>query len=381
LLWDRKIMDSNTGASALAAPLLWNDLVFMAKAGGDVGVRGEIMAFHVSDGTKAWGFSTIPMGRETGANSWRNAAAAGHGGGGMWTYFTLDPKTGTIFAPIGNPGPDFNSGARPGADLFTTGVVALDARTGRIRWWYQTQPNDDHDWDATGSAQFDTAGGSQILAATTKDGFVYLLDRTNGKLLAKTATTTIANVAAPITATGTHYCPGVTGGSEWNGAAWDPATGLVYVNSVDWCVTVKRTKEASITNIATGVAKVESGAAAFGGGIPVPDPMAKAAGWTTAIDPTTGAAKWHIRMPTPMVAALTPTAGGLLFTGNLNGDFLALDAMTGKILFEHDTKGALAGGIITYRSVGKQYVAAATGNTSFVAWKVTGKPTLFVFGL
>lgn len=380
LLWDRKIVDSSTGASAMAAPLIWHDLVFMGAAGGDVGVRGEVAAYHVSDGTKAWSFFTVPMKNATGAQTWEKTAAA-HGGGGVWTYFTLDPITGTIYVPVGNPGPDFNSTVRPGANLFTTGVVALDATTGALRWSYQTQPNDDHDWDATGSAEFDSANGAKYVAVTSKDGLMHLLNRTNGKLLTKTVTTTIANASAPITYSGTHYCPGVTGGSEWNGAAWSPTAHLVYVNSVDWCVTVKLSKLASITNIASGAAKAESGAAAFGGGIPVPDPIASAYGWTTAIDPATGRTQWHVRMPTPMIAALTPTAGGIVLTGDLNGDLLALDASTGKTLYTYDTKNAIAGGVITYRAGQKQYIAVAAGNTSFVAWSVTGKPTLYVFSL
>ncbi len=221
------------------------------------------------------------------------------------------------------------------------------------------------------------ADGKKLLAVTSKDGLVHLIDRASGKLLSKTATTTIANADAPITTKGTHFCPGLTGGSEWNGAAWHPATRFVYVNSVDWCVTVKLTELANITNI-NAAGKVESGAAAFGGGIPVPDPMAKAYGWTTAIDPATGRARWHIKMATPMIAAVTPTGGGLLFTGDLNGDFLALDATSGKSLYKYDTKNAVAGGVITYSAGGTQYVAAAAGNTSFFAWKVTGKPTLFI---
>jgi alcohol dehydrogenase (cytochrome c) len=380
LLWDRRIMDSSTGASAMAAPLIWHGLVFMGTAGGDVGIRGEVAAYRVSDGTRVWGFSTIAADGQTRAKTWRNATAASHGGGGVWTYFSLDPATGTVFVPVGNPGPDFNAQARPGSNLFTTGIVALDAASGKLRWSYQTQPNDDHDWDATGSAEFDTIDGKKVLIATSKDGFVHVIDRISGKLLSRTPTTTIANVEAPITTSGTHYCPGVTGGSEWNGAAWYPRTHLVYVNSVDWCVTVKLTKLASIGNI-TAAGKVESGSAAFGGGIPVPDPMTSAYGWTTAIDPVTGNSKWHIKMRTPMIAAVTPTAGGLLFTGDLDGNLLALDATNGKLVYRYDTKNAIAGGIITYRAGGSQYIAVAAGNTSFVAWKVTGKPTLFIFGL
>lgn len=368
LLWNRKIMDSSAGASAMAAPLIWHDMVFMGTAGGDVGVRGEVAAYRAADGTKVWSVSTI------------KSSIASRSGGGVWTYFTLDPKTGTIYVPIGNPGPDFNRAVRPGANEFTTGIIALDADSGKMRWSYQTEPNDDHDWDATGSAAFDIASGKKILAATSKDGLVHVLDRTNGVLLSKTPTTTLANVTAPITSSGTHYCPGVMGGTEWNGAAWSPSNRLIYVNSVDWCVTVKLSKLSSIKNI-TAAAKAESGAAAFGGGIPVPDPMPKAYGWTTAVDPSNGRARWHIKMATPMVAALTPTAGGLVFTGDLNGNFLALDAATGKTLYRHGTENAMAGGVITYRAGGKQFVAAAAGNTSFVAWKVTGKPTLFIFGL
>lgn len=379
VLWNRKIMDSRTGASAMAAPLIWHGLVYMGVAGGDVGVRGAIAAYHVKDGTKAWSFSTIPIGAATGAATWEKPAAASHGGGGVWTYLSLDPKTGTLYVPVGNPGPDFDNGVRPGANLFTTGIVALDARSGKLRWWYQTQPNDDHDWDATGSAEF-TTGGKRLLAATSKDGLVHVLDLANGKLVTQMATTTIANAGAPMTTAGTHFCPGVTGGSEWNGAAWSPATGLIYVNSVDWCVTVKLSKLASITNI-TATAKVEQGAAGFGGDIPIPDPMAKAYGWTTALDPVTGSVRWHVKMATPMIAAVTPTAGGLVFTGDLNGDLLALDARTGKIVYRYPTHNAMAGGIISYRAAGTQYVAVAAGNTSFVAWRVTGKPTLYVFGL
>ncbi len=218
---------------------------------------------------------------------------------------------------------------RPGANLFTTGIVALDASSGALRWSYQTEPNDDHDWDATGSAELDPANGTSVLAATSKDGLVHFVDLGSGKLLTKTATTTIANAAAPITPAGTHYCPGVTGGSEWNGAAWNPQTQLRYVNSVDWCVTVKLTKLASIKNI-TAAARAESGATAAAAASQYPTRSRRPMAGRQPLDPSTGGVRWHIKMATPMVA-LTPTAGGLVFTGDLNGNLLALDA-TGELL-------------------------------------------------
>jgi len=372
VLWVRPIMDSRIGESAQAAPLIWNDLVFMPKAGSDVGIRGETMAFKVTDGSKVWGFATIPMGKETGAESWPEAAAA-HGGGGTWTYLSIDPASGTLHVPVGNAFPDFVGDGRSGANLFTAGIVALDAATGRLKWWYQTQPHDVHDWDATGSAVFTPAGGKTMIAATAKDGDLHLLDAATGKLQSRTSVTTHKNDQAPLTTAGTHFCPGPAGGMEWNGAAFSSTTGLVYVNSVDWCVTVK------LTGVGPNAPKMS--ASSFGGGIPVPDSMSLAHGWTTAIDPKTGKVRWKVRQPTPMLAAVTPTMGGVLFTGTMDGHFLALDAATGKTLYEHDTGGAMVGGVITYVAGGKQYVAAASGNTSFIAWRVTGKPTLVIFGL
>ena len=380
VLWDRKIMDSSTGASAMAAPLIWHDLVFMGVAGGDVGVRGEVAAYRVADGTKVWSFSTIPMENETGANTWKKTATASHGGGGVWTYFTLDPKSGTIFAPVGNPWPDYNADARPGANLFTTGIVALDASSGKLRWSYQTQPNDDHDWDATGSAEFDMTGGKKILAVTSKDGLVHLIDLSSGKLVSKTAITTIANADAPMTTKGTHFCPGLTGGSEWNGAAWHPATHLVYVNSVDWCVTVKLTKIANITNIddrresRIGSGRLwrrHPGTRPDGESVRLDDGDRSGNGQSAVAhqdgDPDDRGSHSNRRWPA-------------VHRGPQR-QFLSARRRERKEPVRYDTKNAIAGGIITYSAGGTQYVAAAAGNTSFFAWKVTGKPTLFIFGL
>ena len=190
------------------------------------------------------------------------------------------PASGTLHVPVGNAFPDFVGTGRAGANLFTAGIVALDAATGRLKWWYQTQPHDVHDWDATGSAVFTPAGGKAMVAATAKDGYVHLLDAATGKLQSRTSVTTHKNDQAPLTTAGTHFCPGPAGGMEWNGAAFSSGTGLVYVNSVDWCVTVKLT--------AVGANAPKMSISSFGGGIPVPDSMSLAHGWTTAIDPKTG---------------------------------------------------------------------------------------------
>ena len=156
---------------------------------------------------------------------------------------------------------------------------------------------------------------------------------------------------------------------------------LVYVNSADWCVTVKLTKLRSITNIASGAAKAEKGAAAFGGGIPVPDPIASAYGWTTAVERGDRSRALAPQDADADDRRAHADGGRDRADRRLDGNLLALDANSGKQLYSYDTKNAIAGGIITYSSGGKQYVAAAAGNTSFVAWRVTGKPTLFIFGM
>jgi glucose dehydrogenase/mono/diheme cytochrome c family protein len=142
-LWVRQVADWRLGEGVGAAPIVWNDIVYVAKAGGDWGIRGRMMAFKVEDGTLAWSFDLIPTGDETGADTWQNPESAMHGGGAAWVTYALDRDTGTLFIPVGNPGPDYKKSMRPGANLFTISTVALDARTGKLKWWYQLRPNDD----------------------------------------------------------------------------------------------------------------------------------------------------------------------------------------------------------------------------------------------
>ncbi len=137
LLWDRAVMDSTGGEFATAAPLVWKDMIFMGEAGGDMGIHGEMMAFRAADGAKIWGFNTIPGPGETGSDTWKNPASIAHGGGGTWISCSLDPAAGLLLIPVGNPGPDFASEVRPGTNLFTNSLVALDAMTGKLKWWHQ----------------------------------------------------------------------------------------------------------------------------------------------------------------------------------------------------------------------------------------------------
>ena len=364
-------MDSTKGEFVTAAPIVWNGLVFIGKAGGDWGILGEMMAFDAKDGSKVWGRPLVPTGNQPGADTWPNPQAASRGGGATWTSYSLDPATGTLFVPVGNPGPDFNNGVRVGANLYTNSVVALEATTGNLQWWYQLVPNDYHDWDTSTVSLFDGPDGRKLVAAAGKDGVLHVLDRATGRLAFKLPVTTQFNIDVPITPAGTRYCPGTVGGVEWNGAAYSPLTGQLYVNAVDWCVT------SILGPVPTYVAgEVYTG---LKNGFGTFDPVDKAAGWTNAVDVAKGAMGWRYRSPTPMIAAVTPTAGDVVFTGDLDGNFLVLHARTGDVLYKFNTGGAIGGGVITYDVAGRQYVAVATGNASRTTWYTAGAATVFVF--
>ncbi len=367
-LWVRQVADWRIGEGVGAAPLVWNDIVYVGKAGGDWGIRGRMMAFNVADGSLAWAFDLIPTGNQTGANTWEEAGSADHGGGAAWVAYALDRETGTLFVPVGNPGPDYNKAMRPGANLFSISTVALDARTGTLKWWYQLRANDDHDWDATVVSLFD-AGGRKLVATSGKEGILHVVDRDDGKLVFKLPMTTMLNHDVPLTPEGVRVCP--VAGVQWNGAAHSPSTGLLYVNAIDWCTVFKSGPNP------TWVATIPYTGLANGWG--TNDPVDKWSGWINAVDPKSGKMAWRVHTPTPMYAALTPTAGDVLFTGDLNGNFLALDARSGKTLYSFATGGPIAGGVITYEQNGKQYVAVASGHSGG-SIPLTGSTTIVIFG-
>ena len=179
-LWMRQIVDWRIGEGVGAAPLVWNGLVYIGKAGGDWGIHGRMMAFHVKDGSPAWSFDLIPTGNQAGSNTWHTPNSAQHGGGAAWTAYALDRASGTLFIPVGNPGPDFKSSMRKGANLYTNSVVALNARNGKLKWFSQLRPSDYHDWDTTNVALFDT-GGTGYVAASGKGGVLHVFRRDTGK--------------------------------------------------------------------------------------------------------------------------------------------------------------------------------------------------------
>lgn len=371
VVWDNQVTDSSHGEFTSAAPLAWQGVVYMGVAGSDWGIRGRVLAIDVKTGRELWRFNTIPRGKEVGADTWKNKDSTQIGGGGIWGAFSLDVREGELFVSVGNPAQDFLPETRPGDNLFTNSLVVLDARTGGLKWWYQAVKNDAWDYDLASAAVLypSKEGQRDLVAVAGKDGYVHGVDRTTHKRIFKTAITTQFKQDPVPTTKGSRSCPGYLGGVEWNGPAYDVAQHQLTVGAVDWCfVTTK-----------TGPDYVR-GQLRYGGKT-APAPGETASGWITAVDGDTGAVKWKHRTDAPVVAAVTPTAGGVTFAGDTGGVFLALDSASGKVLMTRKMDGALGGGIITYSQKGQQYVAVTTGNISRLTFGGDGNPSLVIFGL
>ena len=369
VLWLRKIMDVTKGEFAVAAPLIRNGIVYIGKAGADWGIQGEMMAFRAADGTKVWGTLLLPRKGDPAYATWKNPASIATGGGSTWSSFSLDTEAKLLLVPVGNAAPDYNADPRPGENLYTNSLVALDSETGAIKWWHQLRGANDKDLDTTVVAAFDTPGGLHLAAAAGKDGVLHVVDRTNGALRFKVPVTNQKNLDEPLTAAGVAYCPG--GAILNNGPAYSPATNLVYINSQDWCnVGFKRP--------AKYIAGIQ-----YDGGTGRRDPLDESFGWTTAVDATSGDIKWRYRSPQgiPMLGAVTPTAGNVVFTGDTAGYFLVFNATSGDVLYRFNTGGVLGGGVATYSVKGRQFVAVMSGNTSFHPYKAAGAATVLIFGL
>ncbi len=368
-LWQQQVGDPAQGEFFSAAPAIWQGLLIIGAAGSDWGIRGRIMAYEQENGREVWRFNTIPRGTEAGAETWKNWQSARYGGGGSWTTYTLDMASGEVFAPVGNPAPDFAPNHRPGANLFTNSMVVLDARTGALKWWHQMTPNDALDLDLGAAPMlYWNSAGEPMAAVGSKDGYLYGINRETYERSFMTPVTTIKKPEQTPNAQGVHSCPGPVGGVEWNGPAYDQKTKQIVVGSVDWCATIKSDE-----------VKFEPGKFLLAGSWEYDE---NRSGWVSAANPDTGALRWQYHADAPVVAGITPTAGGVIFTGDMGGNFLALDSTTGNVLLKTATGGAVAGGVITYARGDTQYVAIASGNASSrLSFGENGKPTVIIYAL
>jgi alcohol dehydrogenase (cytochrome c) len=381
-VWETTIGEAKLGESVPSAPIAWDGLVFIGNAGGDFkGGKGHMFALEAKTGKIVWEFFIAPkvegdavrgpLGTSPlDTSTWKNAAGIPISGGGLWTSYTLDPKTGLLYVPAGNPAPDFVAAVREGENLFTDSVVVLDAKTGAYKQDFKVVPKDWHDWDVSNPPILSqTMGGKQLMSVTPKDGHLYGFDLANNNLLYRVPVTRVEDAAAAFSAsTEVHFCPGAVGGAEWNSPAYVPQTNLILTGEVEWCDTVTPQGVDSLRSVAVG--QPWAGMATwnpfnmFG---KVARTEGHWAGWLYATDADTGVWKWRAKTNYPLLGGTTPTAGGIVFFGDIGGNFYALDASSGEKLFGQDLGGAIGGGVITYDAGGTQKVAVATGFT-LLAW-------------
>jgi alcohol dehydrogenase (cytochrome c) len=365
--------DNRENYNGTAAPLVANGLVISGTAGGDEGVRGFVAAYDAATGKEAWRFWTVPRPGQPGAqeveNTWKGKNAD-HRSGATWMTGTYDPALSLLYWPVGNPGPDYDGSEREGDNLYTDSVVALDAKTGALRWHFQFTPHDIHDWDAQEPPVLvDSNWRGQprkLLVQANRNGFFYVLDRTNGQFLLGKQFLKKLNWAGGIDAKGrpilkdlpktadgnTYVCPGFQGGANWFSTSYNPATGLYYFNSLERC---------NIFSITKG--DWQAGRS-FMGGAGRPAPGETFEKFLRAIDIQTGEVKFEIPQvsrDTTASGGVISTAAGIVFYTDNSGAFIAADAANGKSLWQFQTNQVWKASPMTYMFDGKQYIAVAAG--------------------
>lgn len=373
LLWERAAANPAQRETFTMPPVIFENVIIIGPAGNEVPIRGWVGAFSLDSGEPLWRFHTMPRAGEAGADTWGSTEML-TGGGAVWTPFSLDPHRALVFIPVGNASPAFNGDVRPGANLYTNSLVVLDARTGKLMWHYQASPHDTHDWDLTQVSPIfsaDVKGKRRLLVAVVgKEGLLRVLDTESREHLYEVAVTRRQNTDVPITVDGVHVCPGPLGGVQRNGPAFNPRTNMLYVAAVEWCGLFKKSET-----------PVHIVGQEYLGGAWIPDARDRARGWLTAVDATTGAVRWRYESRHPMLAGVTATSADLLFTGELDGNFVVLDARDGTVLFRHNIRGAMNGGVVTYEIGGRQYVAVTSGSAN-IYWQTPHAPaTVTIFAV
>ncbi len=363
LMWDVSMLEPGSRGGSSSAPLVVGDLVISGMSGGDGPLRGFLAAYKVTTGQLAWRFWTIPRPGEPNSETWLGNALP-TGGGATWVTGSYDIETNTLFWAVGNPYPATDGDDREGSDLYTNCVIALDPASGKLRWYYQFTPHDLHDYDATEplvlvDAKYQGKDRKLILQAN-RNGFLYVLDRTNGHFLQGTPLVKKLNWASGIgpdgkpqllpankpTKAGVKTCPAVRGATNWYSTAFNPGTQLFYVMAVEDCSIYR-----------------QSGRGGYEGFRDATDPGLR---YLRAYDISTGAIRWENPQEGSQEANYTgvvSTAGGLVFYGETGGAFAAADAKTGKILWRFQSNQSWRSSPMTYTVDGKQYVTAVSGGT------------------
>ena len=383
-LWNTTLADVKLAYSVTLAPLVVKDKVIVGVGGGEFGIRGFIAAFDAKTGKEAWRFYTIPGPGENGHDSWKGEAWK-NGGGSVWVTGSFDPDLNLTYWGVGNPGPDWNPDQRPGDNLYTDSVVALDADTGALKWHFQFTPNDAYDYDSVQVpvlVDMNWRGpAAKLMLWANRNGFFYVLDRVTGRFLSGTPFVKV-NWASHLDERGrpvqtpqppgSPTWPGNQGGTNWYPPAYSPRTELFYFSVWENYASIYR-KE---------TVEYQPGRNFSGGGFTVLTPVPGAPGvgigrrtpinnWTNevgsgaviAVDPRTGERKWKFDQFDVTDSGLLTTASDLLFTGGREGYFYALDARSGAMLWKASLGGQVVAAPITFEVDGRQYVSVISGHT------------------
>jgi alcohol dehydrogenase (cytochrome c) len=368
-VWDAETADFRQNYFATGAPVAVGNLILTGVGGGEHGTRGFVAAYNAETGKEAWRFWTIPAAGEPGSETWKGKDL-NHGGAPTWLSGTYDPELDTVYWPIGNPAKEYNGDERVGDNLYSDCVVALDAKTGKLKWYFQFTPHDLWDWDATETPVLIDANfqGSprKLLVQANRNGFFYVLDRTNGKaLLVKqfvrklTWATGMTPEGRPIkapnqepTPEGTFVCPSQDGATNFYSPSFNPATGLFYFHAFESCSIYTKRDQATWVAGQTYLGGVQKGA-----------PGEVREHYLKALDISTGKVVWELQQPGPSQSwgGTLSTATGLVFFGEENGAMMAADAKTGKPLWRFETNTLWKASPMAYMFDGKQYLAAIAG--------------------
>jgi alcohol dehydrogenase (cytochrome c) len=355
-LWTSQVADPASGAYESMAPTAYDGKVYVGDSGSEDGVRGFVAAYDQKTGKKLWQFYTVPKA----GTGW---VPKGGGGGTIYMPPTIDPKTGIVYVGTGNPAPVIVGDKRPGKNLYTDSILALDANSGELLWYHQEQAHDLWDYDAESPVvlfNVEIEGRRRRgLAEAGKNGLLFLLDAKTGKNLFPSVPF-VKRDHSPPTKDGTLECPGAVGGSQYSPLAYSPETQAVYVSGINICMVLKVTFED------------HNGEKAFGGDRVVPEDTEKT-GTFTAVSTVTGKVIWKHNMPTPMDGGATATAGGLVFTGDQQGILYAFDAESGKDLWQGDLKLAFGTAPVVYSIDGTQYVLVTVGGAALTASEELGE--------
>lgn len=367
-LWRQKAIDFKTGYSITVAPLVANGVVITGISGGEYGTRGFIDGWDPETGKHLWRRYTIPAPNEPGGKTWPGDTWK-HGGGATWLTGSYDPELDLVYWGVGNPGP-WNSIIRKGDNLYTNSVLALRPKTGEVVWHYQFTPNDPFDYDGVNELVHGdvTIGGTthKAIMQANRNGFLYVIDRKSGKLLAANPYVKVTwakgidmKTGRPIDSEVTtkvrmgekqEVWPSAFGGKNWSPMSFDQERNLLFANTLNFGWTYKAAD-----------AQYRAGTFYFGAEFGWAYPKDEPRGYLKAIDPTTGKAKWEAASDIPRFAGVLSTKGGLVFTGRLTGEFEAFDADTGKQLWSFQTGSGIIGQPISWSKDGRQYITVANG--------------------